>query len=144
MKNISKTILTSLILSGLFFIPVLSSAQFSGYEVNENIDKSQSETEAIEEMLILNSRSDIQALCQQSRRQIKSRIFAYNSNAIDNIGSQAEAEAVVELLCIQTISNFRKLNLIEPIQTNNDQFSQISNLMAVNYGEEVSALQNIR
>ncbi len=144
MKNISKTILTSLILSGLFFIPVLSSAQFSWNKVNDNIDKSQSETEAVEEMLILDARSDIQASYQQSRRQIKSRIFASNANLIDNIGSQAEAEAVVELLCIQIISNFRELNTIDPIQVNNDQFSQISNLMASNHGEEISLIQNIR
>ena len=144
MKNTSKTILTSLVLSGLFFIPVLSSAQFSGNEVNDNIDKSQSETEAVEEMKMLDSRSNIQASYQQSRQQIKSRVFAYNSNAIDNIGSQAEAEAFVEILCIHIISNFRKLNSIESIQVNNDQFTQVSNVMAANYGEETSLLQNVR
>ncbi len=140
MKNISRTILTSLVLSGLFFIPVLSSAQFS----DNNIDKSQSETEAVEEMLILDTRSNIRASHQLSRQEIKSRIFASNENLINGIGSQAEAESVVELLCIQVISNFRNLKTIDPIQVNNDQFSQISNLMAANFDKDISLLQNIR
>jgi hypothetical protein len=144
MKNISKTILTSIVLSGLFLIPVLSSAQNSGNMVNDNIDKSQAESEAVEEMLILDSRSGFQASHQQSRQQIKSRIFAYSANAIDNIDSQAEAEAAVELRCIQIMSKIQKLSTINPVQVNNDQFSQISNLMAANYGEDIIPLQNIR
>ena len=153
MKNIIKNIAIALMLSGLFFVPVLSSAQTSGGIVNDsnnllspplNNDKSQAEIEAVEEMLILEAKSNLQPLYLNGPQQVNSRIFTSISNVINDDKSQAEVEAEEELPYIQTISAFRKLNAIDPIQASSKQFSLISILMAANYGEEMSVLQNIR
>lgn len=153
MKNIIKNIVAALILSGLFFIPVLCSAQTLGGIVNDsnnllspplNNDKSQAEIEAVEGMLILEAKSNLQPLYLNDPQQINSRMFTSISNVINDGISQAEVEAEEELLYIQTISAFRKLNVIDPIQASSKQFLLISNLMATNYGEEMSVLQNMR
>jgi hypothetical protein len=153
MKKIIKNIVATLMLSGLFFIPVLSSAQTSGGMVNErnsflippiNNDKSQAEIEAVKEMLDLEAKTNRQPLYRNDPRTIKSRIFTSISNVINDDKSQAEVEAVEELIYIQAISVFRKLNTIVPVQASSRQFSFISNLVAANNGEELSVLQNIR
>ena len=152
MKKTTKNIVTSLVLSGLFFVPVLSCAETSGSIVIDNIDKSQAEIEAIEQMQILEVQSKTQRLFKSKIQRLflkrsnkkKNRIFISNLNEIYDNRSQAEIEAQEELLYIQIISTYRKIKQIDPLQANGDQFSLISNLMAVKYDEEVSALLNIR
>ena len=152
MKKTTKNIVTSLVLSGLFFVPVLSCAETSGSIFIDNNDKSQAEIEAIEQMQILEAqskarrlfKSKIQRLFLKRSNKKKNRIFISNLNEIYDNRSQAEIEAQEELLYIQIISTYRKIKQIDPLQANGDQFSLISNLMAVKYDEEVSALLNIR
>jgi len=153
MKNIIKNIVAALILSGLFFIPVLSSAQTSGDIVNDSNnllspplynDKSQAEIEAIEEMLILEAKSNFKPLYLNDPQKFNSRIFSSKSNVMNKDKSQAEVEAEEELLYIQAISIFRKLYVIDPIQANSKQSSLISNILVANYGEEIGVLQNLR
>ena len=63
---------------------------------------------------------------------------------INDDRSQAEVEAEEVLLFIRAIPDFQKFNRIDPIQASSQQFSLISDLMALNYGEEMSALKNIK
>ena len=153
MKNIIKNIVAALILSGLFFVPVLSSAQTSSDIVNDNnkllnpslyIDKSQVEIEAIEEMLILEAKSNLKPLYLNDPQKFNRRMFSSKSNEMNKDKSQAEVEAEEELLYIQAISVFRKLYAIDPIQANSKQSSLISNILVANYGEEIGLLQNLR
>lgn len=152
MKNIIKNIAASFLLGGLFFIPVLSPAEASGSIVIDNNDKSQAEIEAIDEMQILESKSKVRGIFMSKVRRLfskrskdtKNRIFVSNSNLVNDDRSQAEVESQEQILYIQIISTYRKLKPIDPIQANGDPYSIISNLMGANYGEEVSAILNIR
>ncbi len=153
MKNIIKNIVAPLILSGLFFIPVLSSGQTSEGIINDsnnfliptlNNDKSQAEIEAIEQMQIMEAKFKLRRLYLKRSKKIKKRVFASISKVINDDRSQAEVEAEEVLLYIQAKPYFQKLNRIDPIQASSQQFSLISDLMVLNYGEEMSALQNIK
>jgi hypothetical protein len=152
MKSIIKNIVAPLILSGLFFIPVLSSAETSVSIFIDNNDKSQAEIEAIEQMQILEAQSKARRLFMSKVRGLflkrsnkkKNQIFVSNLNEIYDNRSQAEVEAQEELLYIQIISTFRKLNPIDPVQAHSDQFSLISDLMASNDDKVLSVLNNLR
>ena len=153
MKNISKTILTSLVLSGLFFIPVLSSAQTSVRIVNDNnntsdlhlySDKSQAEIEAIEVMLVLEAQSSHQPLHQNDLNQFSRRFFTSVSNAINNDKSLAEVEVKEGLFYIETLSAVRRINVTDLIQASCKQSNLLSNILTANYGEEMNLLKNLR
>ena len=153
MKNIIKNLVVPLIFSGLFFVPVLSSAQTSEGIINDsnnfliptlNNDKSQAEIEAIEQMQILEAKFKLRRLYLKRSKKIKKRVFASISKVINDDRSQAEVEAEEVLLFIQAIPDFQKLNRIDPVQASSQQFSLISDLMALNYDEEMSVLQNIK
>jgi len=153
MKNIIKNFVTALMLSGLFFIPVLSSSQTPSGIVNDSdnlsgaqvySDKSQAEIEAIEEMLVLEAKSKHRPLYLKDPDQFNSRFFTLRSNVINNNRSQAEIEAKEELFYIQALSAFRKSNVIDPIQASFTQSNLISNILAANYGEEMNLLNNVR
>ena len=118
MKNLIKNIAAVIMLSGLFFIPVFSSAQNTGSIANDNNnllnlslynDKSQTELEAAEQILILEDRSNRKSSYQYGAQQILSRILSSISNEIENDKSQAEVEAAEELLYVQTILDIQIL-----------------------------------
>ena len=153
MKNIIKNIVAALILSGLFFVPVLSYAQTSSDIVNDSNKllrpslynyKSQAEIEAIEEILILEAKSNLKPLYLNDPQKFNSRMFSSKSNVMNKDKSQAEVEAEEELLYIQAISVFGNLYAIDPIQASIKQPSLISNILVSNYGEEMGVLQDLR
>ena len=144
MKSKIKNIATALILSGLFFIPVLCSAQNSNGLVDDNINKSQAEIEAIEEMLNLEAKFRVQEIFIKRSEKIENRVYAANSNIINEDRSQAEIEAGEELLDILIISGIPRLNQTEPIQANYHQSPPNSNIMALHFEEEIGTLQIIR
>lgn len=152
MKNNIKNIVAVVIISGLFFVPFLCSAQTGGGIVNDNKslailplnnDKSQAEIEAVEEMLYLVAEADLQQLNVSDAQKTSSRMFTFISTVI-NEKSQAEVEAEEELQYIQTISALRQLNISDPAPVSSGQFTLISNLIATNYDARMSRIQNIR
>ena len=153
MKNLIKNIAAVIMLGGLFFIPVFSSAQNSESIANDsnnllspslNNDKSQTELEAAEQILILIARLSQQSSYQNSAQQIKSRILSSISNEMENDKSQAEVEAAEELLYIQTIMDFQNIITIDLIQASNKAFYLISDPLASNYDEEMNEFRNLR
>jgi hypothetical protein len=140
-------------ISGLFFVPVLCSAQTGGGIDNDNNsllippindNKSQAEVEAVEGMLYMEAMSDLQLFSLSDPQQTSSRIFTLVSNVINDDRSQAEAEAAEESQYIQAIPAIRQLNISDPIQVSSRQFTLISNVMATNYETQMSVIQSIR
>ena len=80
MKTIIKNIAAPLIFCGLFFIPVLSCAKTSASIVIDNIDKSQAEIEAIEQMQIL----EVQSKARRLFKSKNQRLFLKRSNKKKN------------------------------------------------------------
>ena len=153
MKNLIKNFVVTLIVGGLFFVPVFSYAQISGEGVVDNNntpspqfndDKSQAEIEAMEDIQIREPKSKFRRLFVRKSKKTKNRVFASFSSSLYMDRSQAELEAAEELFNIHIISDYRKSKSIDPIQVNNDQVSKISEFMALNYNEKNSAKQNLR
>lgn len=144
MKRIFKNIAAPLIFSGLFFVPVLSSAQTTDGMNNDNNNKSQTEFEVMEEMQISKTKAGHRRSYHNSHLKIRSRIITSLSDGINDYRSQAELEAIEELLYIQAISDLRKLSSADPVQASIRELSIISNLMASNYDKELRGSQNIR
>ena len=142
MKRIIKNIVAPAILSGLFFIPVLSSAQKSEDIVNDN-NKSQAEIEAAEDIQKLETKSKARRSFLRKSKKMKNRIYASISNSIYKDRSQAEIESAEELNKIHTIFVYRNLNQIDLIQANYYQSFLSSGIMALNPDEE-GGLQNLR
>ena len=142
MKSIIKNIAAPVILSGLFFIPVLSSGQSSEDIVKDN-NKSQAEIEAAEDIGKLEAKSKFRRSFLRKSKKMKNRIYASISNSIYENRSQAEIESAEELNKIHTIFVYRNLNQINLIQANYYQSFLSSGIMALIPDEE-GGLQNLR
>jgi hypothetical protein len=112
--------------------------------VDDNINKSQAEIEAIEEMLKLEAKTRVQQIFLKRSEKIENRIYASNSIEINEDRSQAEIEAGEEMLDFFILSGFPKLHQTDPMQADYHQLPSNSNVMALHFEEEIGTLQIIR
>ena len=143
MKRIIKNIAAPVIFSGLFFIPVLSSAQSSEDIDKDNNNRSQAEIEAAEDIQKLENKSKAHRSFLRKSKKIKNRIYASISSSIYKDRSQAEIESAEELNKLHMIFVYRNLNQINLIQANYYQSYLNSGIIALIPDEE-GGLRNLR